>query len=83
MARELGTFLVGNGPAALAFDGESIWVANIEVDTVGKLTPLREQSITGQYLSTICLFSAKLGEAGFGVTWAGQATTLDLICFSI
>jgi DNA-binding beta-propeller fold protein YncE len=33
----LGTFSVGTGPAGVAFDGSSIWVANVGSDTVSKL----------------------------------------------
>jgi len=33
----LGTFAVGSGPDGLAFDGENIWVANVDSNTVTKL----------------------------------------------
>ena len=39
---ELGTFPVGYGPVALAFDGQSIWVTNNADNTVSKLTILEE-----------------------------------------
>ena len=38
----------GNGPAALAFDGTNIWVADVNDRTVSKLYPL-DGSVLGTY----------------------------------
>lgn len=46
--KEFITYPVGDAPSALAFDGESIWVANGDDDTVMKLS--RDGEILGTFL---------------------------------